>query len=106
MNSRQENRSNLSFYSQNYNKILFGTLFLSVYGEQISTKGFLKLCKLVSKLILDQIIVSDLKTIVHKLASQTALDFMKLDTEKTNTYTVCNNYSGLPFEMQLLKAIR
>ena len=30
---------------------------------------------------------------------------MKLDIKK-HTYTVCNNYSGLPFEMQLLKAIK
>ena len=29
---------------------------------------------------------------------------MKLDIKK-QTYTVYNNYSGLPFEMQLLKAI-
>ena len=30
---------------------------------------------------------------------------MKLDIKK-HTYTVYNNYSGLPFEMQLLKAIK
>ena len=30
---------------------------------------------------------------------------MKLDIKK-QTYTVYNNYLGLPFEMQLLKAIK
>ena len=69
MNSRQENRSKLSFYSQNYNLILFGTFLISICGEKISTKGFLKFCKLISNLILDQIIVSDLNTNVPKLAS-------------------------------------
>ena len=48
MNSRRENRSNFSFYSQNYNQIFFGTFFLSICGEKISTKGFLKFCKFTS----------------------------------------------------------
>ena len=46
---------------------------------EISTKGFSKFCKLMSNLILGQISVSNLNTNVHKLASKTALDFMKTD---------------------------
>ena len=58
--SRQEDRSKLPFYSQNYNWIFFGKFFLSIYGELISTKGFLKFCKLklISNLIRGQISVS------------------------------------------------
>ena len=43
-------------------------VFLSIRGE-ISTKGFLKFCELISNLILGQISISNLNTNVHKLAS-------------------------------------
>ena len=57
MNSRQENRSNLSFYSQNYNWYS-SEIFFFLFIEK--TKGFLKFCKLklISNLILGQISVS------------------------------------------------
>ena len=48
------------------------------------SKGLLKFCKLISNLILGQIIVSNL-TNEHKLAAETTLHFIKLDKEKTNT---------------------
>ena len=70
--------------------------------ENIS-KGFLKFCKLISDLILGQIIDSNL-TNVHKPAALTVLDFMKLDITKTKFKY--NNYSGLPFQIQFLKAIK
>ena len=63
MNSRQENRSKFSSYSQIYNWIFFGTFSFYLRWENIS-KGFLKFCKLISNLILGQIIVSNL-TNVH-----------------------------------------
>ena len=50
-------------------------------------------------MILGQIIVSNLKNLPQK----TTLDFMKLPGKKNIKY---NNYSGLPVEMQLLKAIK
>ena len=46
---------------------------------------------------------SNLKN-VHKLATSTVLDFMKLDITKTNIKN--NNYSGLPFEIHFLKHIK
>ena len=67
------------------------------------SKGFLQFCKLISDLILGQIIVSNLSN-VHKLAAYSVLDFMTLDIKKTNINYI--NYSGLPFEMQLPKAIK
>ena len=57
---------------------------------------------MLSNLMLGQIIVSNL-TNVHKLAAGTVLDFIKLNIKKNIKY---NNYSGLPFEMQLLKGIK
>ena len=48
------------------------------------SKGLLKFCKLISNLILGQLIVSNL-TNEHKLAASTTLHFIKLDKEKTNT---------------------
>ena len=70
-NKKLEARKSLkAFFLQP--KLSLNTLrnvFLSICGEKISTKGFLKLCKLISNLILDQITVSDLNTNVHKLAS-------------------------------------
>ena len=56
------------FYSQGSARIITKyslERFLSIYGEKLS-KGFLKFCKLISNLILGQIIVSNL-TNVHKL---------------------------------------
>ena len=70
INSRQENRSklsfDLSFKTRIITKYSLGR-FLSICGEKMS-KGFLKFCKLTSNLILGQIIVSNL-TNVHKLNS-------------------------------------
>ena len=63
MNSRHENRSKFSFYRQIYNLIFFGTFSFYLRWENIS-KDFLKFCKLISNLILGQIIVSNL-TNVH-----------------------------------------
>ena len=67
MNSRQENRSKLSFTARIITKYSLER-FLSICGEKLS-KGFLKFCKLISNLILGQIIVSNL-TNVHKLKSR------------------------------------
>ena len=64
MNSRQENRSKLSFTARIITKYSLER-FLSICGEKMS-KGFLKFCKLISNLILGQIIVSNL-TNVHNL---------------------------------------
>ena len=63
MNSRQENGSKLSFTARIITKYSLER-FLSICGEKMS-KGFLKFCKLISNLILGQIIVSNL-TNVHK----------------------------------------
>ena len=71
MNSRHESRSKLSFDLSFTARIITKyslELFLSICGEKMS-KGFLKFCKLISKLILGQIIVSNL-TNVHKLSSR------------------------------------
>ena len=67
MNSRQENRSKLSFTARIITKYSLER-FLSICGEKMS-KGFLKFCKLISNLILGQIIVSNL-TNVYKLNSR------------------------------------
>ena len=67
MNSRQENRSKLSFKAKIITKYSVKR-FLSICGEKMS-KDFLKFCKLISDLILGQIIVSNL-TNVHKLDSR------------------------------------
>ena len=56
-----------------------------------------------SNVILRQIIDSNL-TNVHKLAALTELDFKKLDITKTNIKY--NSYSGLPFEIQFLRAVK
>ena len=69
--------------------------------ENIS-ESFLKFFKLISNLILGQIIDSNLKN-VHKLAAQTVLDFKELDITKTNIKY--NNYSGLQFEIQFLRRV-
>ena len=66
MTSRQGNRSKLSFTARIIIKYYLGH-FLSSCGEKMS-KGFLKFCKLISNLILGQIIVSNL-TNVYKLKS-------------------------------------
>ena len=55
MNSRQENRSKLSFTARIITKYSLER-FLSICGEKIS-KGFLKFYKLISNLILGKIIV-------------------------------------------------
>ena len=38
--------------------LIFEKFFLSIYGELIPTKGFLRFCKLISNLIIGQISVS------------------------------------------------
>ena len=69
MNLRQENRSELSFTARIITKYSL-ECFLSICGEEMckGCEGFLKFCKLISNLILSQIIVSNL-TNVHKLNS-------------------------------------
>ena len=67
MKSRHENRSKLSFTAKIITKYSLQR-FLSICGAKMS-QGFLKLCKLISNLILGQIIVSNL-TNVHKLNSR------------------------------------
>ena len=72
MNSRHENRSKLSFDLFFTARIITKyslERFLSICGEKIS-EGFLKFCKLISNLILGQIIVSNLTNLVHKLNSR------------------------------------
>ena len=64
MNLRQENWSKLSFTSRIITKYSLER-FLSIGSEKMS-KGFLKFFKLISNLILGQIIVCNL-TNVHKL---------------------------------------
>ena len=63
MNLWQENRSKLSFTNRIITKYSLER-FLSICGEKMS-KGLLKFCKLISILILGQIIVSNL-TNVHE----------------------------------------
>ena len=76
--------------------------FLSLCGEKIYiSKGFLKFCKLISNLILGQIIVLNL-TNVHKLAAYTVLACIR----KNKNIKYNNNYSGLTFKMQPLKSIK
>ena len=58
------------------------------------SKGFLKFCTLISKLILGQIIVSNL-TDVHKLNRR--INYAQLDIKANVKY---NNYSSLPFDLQ------
>ena len=99
MNSRQENRLKLSYTARIITKYSL-VRFLSICGEKMS-KGFLKLCKLISKLILGQIIISNL-TNVHKLNSR--INYARLHQiryKKTNIKN--NNYLGLPFKMQSWK---
>ena len=67
MNSRQENRSKLSFTARIISKCSLER-FLSICGEKMS-KGFLKLCKLISNLILSQIKLSQiLQTCINYIA--------------------------------------
>ena len=58
MNSRQENRSKLSFTARIITKCSLER-FLSICGEKMS-KDFLKLCKLISNLILGKIELSQI----------------------------------------------
>ena len=66
--TKQENRSKFSFYGQICNEIFFGTFSFYLWGANIS-EGFLKFCKLISNLILGQIIDSNYGYKVHKLAA-------------------------------------
>ena len=59
--SRQENRSKPSFTARIITKYSLER-FLSICGEKMS-KGFLKICKLMTNLILGQIIVSNLTNV-------------------------------------------
>ena len=67
MNLRQENHSKLCFTARIITKYSLER-FLSFCGEKMS-KGCLKFCKLISNLLLGQIIVSNL-TNVHKVNSR------------------------------------
>ena len=96
MNSRQENHSKLSFTARIVTKYSLEHC-LSICGEKMS-KGFLTFCKLTSNLIPGQIIVSNL-TNMHKLNSCINYAGLRWNIK-------CNNYSGLQFEMHLLKAIK
>ena len=72
-NSRQASRSKLSFPARIITKYSL-ELFLSICGEKLSI-GFLKFCKIISNLILGQIVVSNL-TNVHKL--NTRINYARL----------------------------
>ena len=93
MNSRQEYRSKLSFFTTNILQNVF-----PLFAVTKSVKAF-KVLYIKPGMILGQIIVSNLKNLPQK----TTLDFMKLPGKKN---IKCNNYSGLPVEMQLPKAIK
>ena len=69
--------------------------FLSICGEKMS-KGFLKFYKVISNLILGQIIVSNL-TNVHK--PNGCINYARLHYIKKSTNIKYNNDSGLPFEI-------
>ena len=75
-----------SFYSQIYNEIFLSKFSFYLRWENTS-KGFIKFCKLISNLILGQIIVSNL-TNVHKLAAETVLDVIKLVIKKQTSNTI------------------
>ena len=80
MNSRQENRSKLSFTARIITKCSLER-FLSICGAKMS-KGVLKLCKLISNLILGRIKLSQiLQTCINYTAAKTVLDLIKLDIE-------------------------
>ena len=60
--------------------------FLSVCGEKMS-EGFLKCCKLMSNLIVVQIIVSNF-TNVHNLAALTTFDSMKPEKKNKSKHQI------------------
>ena len=65
MNSRQENRSKLSFTARIITKCSLES-FLSICGEKMS-KGFVKFCKIISNLILGHIKFYKITKIVRAL---------------------------------------
>ena len=84
-NSRQENRSKFSFPARIITKYVLER-FLSVCGEKLS-KGFLKFCKVISNLILGEIVVSNL-TNVHKLNTRinyARLHYIRYKKQTSNT---------------------
>ena len=104
MNSRQENRSKPSFKFIAWIITKYSLeRFLSIYGEKMS-KGFLKFCKLISNLILGQIIVSNLTNVDKPNSHINYGRIHKIRYKKPNIKY--NDYLGLPFEMRLRKAIK
>ena len=93
MNSRQEYRLKLSFFTTNILQNVF-----PLFAVRKCVKAF-KVLYIKPGMILSQIIVSNLKNLPQK----TTLDFMKLPRKKIIKR---NNYLGLPVEMELLKAIK
>ena len=62
------------------------------------SEGFLKFCKLISNLLLGQVIVSNLIN-VHKLNSR--INYSRLHSIRYKKKNIkYNEYSRLPFEMQ------
>ena len=90
MNSRQEYRSKLSFFTTNILQNVF-----PLFAVRKCVKAF-KVLYIKPGMILGQIIVSNLKNLPQK----TTLDLPGKKNIK------CNNYSGLPVEMQLLKVTK
>ena len=85
MNSRQENRSKLSFTARIITKYSLER-FLSIWAEKLS-KRFFKFCKLISNLILGQIVSNLLN--VRKLNSRiNYTDFITLDIKKQTLNTI------------------
>ena len=93
MNSREEYRSKLSFFTTNILQNVF-----SLFAVRKCLKAF-KVLYIKPGMILRQITVSNPKNLPQKLR-WTSWNYQKKKNIK------CNNYSGLPVEMQLLKAIK
>ena len=89
------------FLQPNFELCILQNIFFLFAVKKYISKGFLKFCKLISNLILGQIIVLNL-TNVHKLAAYTVLACIR----KNKNIKYNNNYSGLTFKMQPLKSIK
>ena len=92
MNSRQENRSELSVYSQNQNLIFFATLSLNSRSKKMS-KSFLKMILLWIRSLL-----------VYKLKPHKP--YVRLQETEKKKHIKDKNCSGLPVGMLLLKVIK
>ena len=85
------------FLQPNFELCILQNIFFLFAVKKYISKGFLKFCKLISNLILGQIIVLNL-TNVHKLVLACI--------RKNKNIKYNNNYSGLKFKMQPLKSIK